>query len=325
MALHWGFVDQPGPRKIHRTPMPLFGGIAIYCGTVVAIALFVESPARGQIFGILAASTLLLIVGILDDRRLLHHQIKLFVAMPLAALTLVALGVKAHLGSALLPGRVGSALDIAITLLWVVGITAAYNIFDHMDGLASGIAAVASLFFMILAIREGQVLVATLAAAVLGASVGFLGWNFNPAKIFMGDGGAMFLGFMMATLGLKLRLNDVPEATSWMIPVLILIVPIFDTTLVSISRARRGLLPFASPGKDHAAHRLANLGLGQRGAVLLLYAVGASSGVLAWLVCGLPVAASYVVAGIAGLAVLAAVMAFERFPYEAQPKPGAAA
>lgn len=325
MALHWGFVDHPGPRKIHRTPMPLFGGIAIYCGTVVAIALFVESPARGQIFGILAASTLLLIVGILDDRRLLHHQIKLFVAMPLAALTLVALGVKAHLGSALLPGRVGSALDIAITLLWVVGITAAYNIFDHMDGLASGIAAVASLFFMILAIREGQVLVATLAAAVLGASLGFLGWNFNPAKIFMGDGGAMFLGFMMATLGLKLRLHDVPEATSWMIPVLILIVPIFDTTLVSISRARRGLLPFASPGKDHAAHRLANLGLGQKGAVLLLYAVGASSGVLAWLVCGLPVAASYVVAGIAGLAVLAAVMAFERFPYEAQPKPGAAA
>ena len=324
MALHWGLVDHPSPRKIHRTPIPLFGGIAIYCGTVLAIALFVESRARGQIFGILAASTLLLIVGILDDRKLLHHQIKLFVAMPLAALTLVALGVRTHVGSAFLPGPAGAALDIALTLLWVVGITAAYNIFDHMDGLASGIAAMASLFFTVLAIREGQVLVATLGAAVLGASLGFLGWNFNPAKIFMGDGGAMFLGFMMATLGLKLRLEDVPEATSWMIPVLLLIVPIFDTTLVSISRSRRGLLPFASPGKDHTAHRLANVGLGQRGAVLVLYAVGAGSGLVAWLVCRLSVAASYVVAGLVTLAVLAALVALERFPYEPQSKPGTA-
>ena len=118
-----------------------------------------------------------------------------------------------------------------------------------MDGLASGVTAIASLFFTILAIREGQVLVATLGAALLGGSLGFLIWNFNPAKIFMGDGGAMFLGFMVATLGLKLRLQNVPETISWMIPVLLLIVPIFDTTLVSISRARRGLIPFASPGK----------------------------------------------------------------------------
>ena len=94
MALHWGMVDVPNARKIHRTPIPLMGGVAIYCGTVLAIMGFVESRARGQIFGILAASTLLLAVGILDDRHLLHHQIKLFVAMPLAALTLVVLGIK---------------------------------------------------------------------------------------------------------------------------------------------------------------------------------------------------------------------------------------
>ena len=153
-------------------------------------------------------------VGMLDDRHLLHHQVKLFVAMPLAALTLVALGVKTHLGSALVPGPLGPILDTGLTLFWVVGITAAYNIFDHMDGLASGVTAIASLFFTILAVREGQVLVATLGAALLGGSLGFLIWNFNPAKIFMGDGGAMFLGFMVATLGLKLRLHDVPETTS---------------------------------------------------------------------------------------------------------------
>jgi UDP-GlcNAc:undecaprenyl-phosphate GlcNAc-1-phosphate transferase len=322
IALRWGVVDLPNPRKIHRTPIPLLGGVAIYCGTVLSVVGFVESRARGQIFGILAASTLLLVVGILDDRHLLHHQVKLFVAMPLAALTLVALGVKTHVGSAFLPGPVGPILDIGLTLFWVVGITAAYNIFDHMDGLASGVTAIASLFFTILAFREGQVLVATLGAALLGGSLGFLIWNFNPAKIFMGDGGAMFLGFMVATLGVKLRLKDVPEATSWMIPVLILIVPIFDTTLVSISRARRGLIPFASPGKDHTAHRLANAGLGQRGAVLVLYAVGAASGLLALVVCGTPAAFSYGLAVVVALVALATVILLERFPYERQGMPG---
>ena len=320
MALHWGIVDIPNARKIHRTPIPLMGGVAIYCGTVLAVIGFVESRARGQILGILAASTLLLVVGILDDRHLLHHQVKLFIAMPLAALTLVALGVRTQVGSAFLPGSLGPIADIGLTLFWVVGITAAYNIFDHMDGLASGVTAIASLFFTFLAIREGQVLVATLGAALLGGSLGFLIWNFNPAKIFMGDGGAMFLGFMVATLGLKLRLHGAPETTSWMIPVLLLIVPIFDTTLVSISRARRGLIPFASPGKDHTAHRLSNVGLGQRGAVLALYAVGAASGLLALLVYRTPPVFSYGMAVALALAALAAVVMLEQFPYERQSK-----
>jgi UDP-GlcNAc:undecaprenyl-phosphate GlcNAc-1-phosphate transferase len=318
IALSWGMVDVPNARKIHRTPIPLLGGVAIYCGTVSAIIGFAETRARGQIVGILAASTLLLVVGILDDRHLLHHQVKLFIAMPLAALTLVALGVRAHVASAFFPGPAGSMLDIGLTLFWVVGITAAYNIFDHMDGLASGVTAIASLFFTILAVREGQVLVATLGAALLGGSLGFLMWNFNPAKIFMGDGGAMFLGFMVATLGLKLRFHDVPEASSWMIPVLLLIVPIFDTTLVCVSRSRRGLLPFASPGKDHTAHRLANVGLGQRGAVLVLYAVGAVSGLLALLVCGLSVKLALALAVFVAAAALLAVIMLERFPYERQ-------
>src|SRR5207245_2059452 len=152
--------------------------------------------------------------------------------------------------------------------------TAAFSILDHMDGLVSGVAAIASFFFALLAIMNGQVLVASLGAAVLGASLGFLRWNFKPAKIFMGDGGAMFLGFMVATLGLKLRLTETPQSIAWMVPAMVLAVPVFDTMLVIISRSRRGLLPFASPGKDHTAHRLANLGLGQRGAVLVIYGVG---------------------------------------------------
>lgn len=318
LALSWGIVDVPNVRKLHRAPIPLLGGVAIYCGTVLAILGFVRSPARGQIFGIVAASTLLLVVGILDDRHLLHHQIKLFVAMPLAALTLAALGVRTNVASALFPSPAGPLLDVALTLFWVVGITAAYNIFDHMDGLASGITAIASLFFTLLALRNGQMLVGTLGAALLGGSLGFLIWNFNPAKIFMGDGGAMFLGFMAATLGLKLRPHDVPQATSWMIPVLLLIVPIFDTTLVSISRTRRGLIPFASPGKDHTAHRLANTRLGQRGAVLCLYGVGAAAGLLALGIGKLPVRLAWGLAIVLGLGVLAAVAALERFPFEHQ-------
>ena len=122
-----------------------------------------------------------------------------------------------------------------------------------MDGVCAGVAAIVCLFFAVLAMLSGQVLVSTLAAAVMGAALGFLRWNFSPAKIFMGDGGAMLLGFLVATLALKLRVSARALSAAWLVPVLVLAVPIFDTTLVSISRLRRGLLPFTTPGKDHAA------------------------------------------------------------------------
>jgi UDP-N-acetylmuramyl pentapeptide phosphotransferase/UDP-N-acetylglucosamine-1-phosphate transferase len=134
----------------------------------------------------------------------------------------------------------------------------------------------------------------------------------------MGDGGAMFLGFLMATLGLKLRLSDSNVLSSWLVPVLVLGATIFDTTLVTISRSRRGLLPFATPGKDHAAHRLANLGLGQRGAVLAMYIVGGVGGCLALLISYLSIKISLVVIALAVLAVAAAITYLERAPYERQ-------
>jgi UDP-GlcNAc:undecaprenyl-phosphate/decaprenyl-phosphate GlcNAc-1-phosphate transferase len=321
LALRIGMVDHPGPRKVHRMPMPLLGGLAIYCGTVLALVFSLGGEARGQILGILAGASLLLAVGTLDDRGWLHHQIKLMVAMPTAALLLVASGIRIHIAAALLPSRLGGigwALDMGLTLFWVVGITAAFSILDHMDGLCSGVAAIAAFFFALLAILHGQVLVATLAAAVLGAALGFLRWNFNPAKIFMGDGGAMFLGFILATLGLKLRLAEMSSVAGWMVPVLILVVPVFDTTLVSISRSRRGLIPFASPGKDHTAHRLSNLGLKERGAVLVLYSAGVVFGLLALLVSHLTRAASFALAIALGLMALGAVVVLERLPYERQ-------
>jgi UDP-GlcNAc:undecaprenyl-phosphate/decaprenyl-phosphate GlcNAc-1-phosphate transferase len=318
LALQFGVVDQPSSRKLHDTPMPLLGGLSIYCGAVLAIILTMDGQPRGQIFGILAGATLLLITGILDDRGLLHHQVKLFLAMPLAALTLVALGIQFHFVSGFVAGSAGRNADIGLTLFWVVGITAAFSILDHMDGLVSGVAAIASFFFALLALRSGQVLVATLGTAVFGASLGFLGWNFKPAKIFMGDGGAMFLGFMLATLGIKLRLAQTPEGIARMIPVLILAVPIFDTALVSISRSRRGLLPFASPGKDHTAHRLAKFHLGQRGAVLVIYGVGVLFGGLALLLSWYPLRSPFAFGLGLGLIALLAVISCEYLPYERQ-------
>ena len=320
LALRYGLVDHPGPRKVHISPIPLLGGIAIYLGFALAILLTLHGVMQQQIVGILGGATLLAIVGLLDDAGLLHHQAKLFLGMPAAALFLLLSGIRPQFFSEFIPGTPGLVLDICFTIFWVVGITAAFSILDHMDGLCAGIAAVAALFFMIAASLNGQTMVRTLAAAVLGAALGFLRWNFNPARIFMGDGGAMFLGFLMAALGLKIRHEGTPFPATWLIPVLILAVPIFDTSLVSISRARRGLLPFTSPGKDHTAHRLSNLGLGHRGAVLLLYCVAALGGATALLIPRVSPATAYALAGIVAVCGLTAVLFLEGAPYERQAK-----
>jgi len=318
LAIRVGMVDLPGPRKVHLTPIPLLGGLAIYGGVMLAIFSVFDGPARAQSFGIFTGATIVAIVGFLDDRGWLHHQIKLFLGMPLAAVILLASGVHANIFEVLVGGKAGTWLDGALTIVWVVGITASFSILDHMDGLCAGVAAMASAFFALLAYFNGQTVVTTLAAATLGAAAGFLRWNFKPAKIFMGDGGAMFLGFLMATLGLKLRLAQSSNLAGWLAPVLILCATIFDTTLVTISRSRRGLLPFATPGKDHSAHRLANLGLGQRGAVVAMYLGGAIGG------CAAVVAAysSTLGAAIVGLLAIAvmvlALVWLERAPFERQ-------
>lgn len=318
LALRVGMVDLPGPRKVHLRPIPLLGGLAMYGAVILAVLFTFNGAARQQIVGILTGATMVAAVGILDDRGLLHHQIKLFLGMPIAACVLLATGIHAQVFEFLLGGRTASFLDALLTIFFVVGITASFSILDHMDGLCAGVAAVASIFFALLAYLNGQTLVTTLAAAVLGAATGFLRWNFKPAKIFMGDGGAMFLGFLMATLGLKLRLDHANHLSAWLAPLFILGVTIFDTTLVTTSRLRRGLLPFATPGKDHVAHRLANLGLGHRGAVVSLYLLGFLTGGTAVWVSFLSPLAAFVAALIASVLLLFGVQFLERAPYERQ-------
>jgi UDP-GlcNAc:undecaprenyl-phosphate GlcNAc-1-phosphate transferase len=285
LALHFGVVDLPGPRKIHGAPIPLLGGLAIYAGTCVGVLAFAAQlggDTRPQIIGVLTAATLLVLIGSLDDRGVLHHQVKLFAGMPAAALILLAVDIRAHVFVPLFGAApVWATADTALTIFWIVGVTAAFSILDYMDGLCAGIAAIAAAGFALLAIAGGQVLVGILAAAVLGAAAGFLKWNYNPARVFMGDGGAMFLGFMMATLGLKLRVPDVSAATAALVPVLLLAVPIMDTTLVTITRTRRGVLPFASPGTDHIGHRLADRGFTHRRSVNLMYAAALAAALAA--------------------------------------------
>jgi UDP-GlcNAc:undecaprenyl-phosphate GlcNAc-1-phosphate transferase len=319
LALRVGMVDHPGPRKVHVQPMPLLGGLAIYLGVLIALLVSMDGPALTQVIGIYLGATLVAVVGILDDRGLLHHQIKLFGAMPAAAVILLLSGIRAQVFSNFWPGTPGIVADTALTIIWVVGITASFSILDHMDGLCAGVAAMASLFFAIFALRSGQLMVSTMAAAVLGAAAGFLRWNFKPAKIFMGDGGAMFLGFLMATLSLKLRpVIAAGHNAAWLIPIFILGATVFDTTLISISRTRRGFIPFTTPGKDHTAHRLSNVFESQRTAVLLMYSVGAFFGMLAVLISRLSTGPAYALAALTAVAVLAAVALLERAPYERQ-------
>ncbi len=317
-ALRVGMVDKPNHRKIHLQPVPLLGGMAIYLGILLAMLVAPGDERAAQVLAVLIGATLVVSVGTLDDRGLLHHQVKLFIAMPVAACVLLASGIHARLCSILWPGSLGNFADAALTIVWVTGITASFSILDHMDGLCAGIAAVASLFFAFLAALNGQIWLSTLAAAIMGAALGFLRWNFNPARIFMGDGGAMLLGFLMAALSLKLRLVNVSLAAESLVPPLVLGAAIFDTTLVSISRSRRGLIPFTTPGKDHTAHRLANCGLGTRKAVLSMYALGCAFGILAILVSRFNSKQTLLTLAAVLVAVLLAVAALECAPYERQ-------
>lgn len=268
-----GLMDQPAARKIHARPMPLIGGVAIYVAFIVSLIVLGDRSYVQEVVSIFAGATLCSFVGLWDDRVGLSPMVKLLMQV-LAASILLLSGVRTQL-----PWL--GPLNGAVTLLWVVGITNAFNLLDNMDGLAGGVGAVAAAFFLLLAAMQRQYLVGALAAGLLGACIGFLVYNVNPASVFMGDSGSLFLGFMLASVGLKLRFAGQPTTISWMIPVVVLGLPIFDTALVTISRLRRGLNPLTTPGTDHTSHRLVRMGYTRREAVLILHLAGGALGVLA--------------------------------------------
>jgi len=274
LAFHFGVLDQPSGRKVHQAPTPLLGGLAIYGALVLALVFFSPPFYLVEFGAIMAGTTWLVLVGFVDDRNGMKPLVKLGAQM-IAGAVLIAAGIHVRIFAS-------DILNISVTLFWIVGITNAMNFQDNMDGLAAGITAVTSTFFFIMAVQEQLSLVGSLAAALAGASVGFLIYNFNPATTFMGDMGSMVLGFLLAVLAIKLDFK-VPvdrQIVTWMVPVTVLGLPIFDTTLVVFTRLRERRSPMQG-GKDHTSHRLVSLGLSQRAAVLLLYGVCVLLGLVA--------------------------------------------
>ncbi|MFZ4850034.1 MAG: MraY family glycosyltransferase [Caldilinea sp.] len=272
LALQTGTVDRPAARKIHSAPVPLLGGAAIYLTFILVLFFFGDRNYINEAIGIFVGASFMSFMGIIDDRWGLGSYVKLAGQLGAAAI-LIYSGVKVQLFD--------SWLDIAVTLVWVVGITNALNLLDNMDGLSGGVAMIAAIFFTLLAAMSKQYLVGVLAAALAGACAGFLVYNWNPARIFMGDAGSLFLGFMLAAVAIKLRFPSNSTTVTWMIPVLVLGLPLFDTLLVFVSRLRRGKNPLTTPGKDHVSHRLASLLSSRREAVLVCYLIGCGFGLAA--------------------------------------------
>ncbi|HRW06948.1 MAG TPA: MraY family glycosyltransferase [Caldilineaceae bacterium] len=302
VALRFGVIDQPAARKIHANPVPLLGGAAIYIAFIVVLLLFGDRRYIHEVIGIFIGASLMSLMGVLDDRWGLGSYIKLGGQL-LAAGILIYSGVQVRVW--------GGWLDIAVTIIWVVGITNAMNLLDNMDGLSGGIALIAAVFFTLLAALSDQYLVGALAAALAGGCAGFLVYNWNPAQIFMGDTGSLFLGFLLAAVGIKLRFPSNSDTITWMIPVLVMGVPVFDTTLVFLSRLRRGKNPLTTPGRDHISHRLALLTGSRREAVLLCYLLAGALGLGAIFITQANVIEATVVAIAVGATMLYGLWFFE--------------
>lgn len=275
IAMRLGVVDSPrSERKIHQDHKPMMGGLAIYVAFVLSLFLFSPPQHLLELGAIAGGAGLLAFVGLLDDRYTLNWPVRL-VVMFVAAGVVVLAGVQIRLFGT-------NWIDVPVTLVWLVALTNAANFLDNMDGLTAGISTIAAFFFLLIALLQGQVLVSLMAAALLGSAIGFLIYNFNPASTFMGDMGALVLGFLLGVLAIKLKFDVQPLNVTWMVPLLVLALPIFDINLVVGTRLVEGRSP-ASAGKDHTSHRIMALGFGQRPTLLIIYtlcAIYGSVGVL---------------------------------------------
>lgn len=275
-----GAVDIPlDNRRMHTKTMPRFGGLAIFAGSTAAMLIFLKFDPR--VVTIVMGGALIYILGVIDDIKHLSAKVK-FLGQTFVALIMYVNGIRIEFLTNFLGegnSQLGDVLCFIITMVWIVGITNTVNLIDGLDGLAAGTAAIASLCIAYTAYIHGTYLAAGAMLALAGATLGFLPYNFYPAKIFMGDGGSLYLGFMLATLSV---LGTVKSATlvTMIIPVLVLGVPIFDT-FFAIFRRFVNKRPIMEADKGHLHHRLMKLGYGQRRATLMLYGITAIMGVAA--------------------------------------------
>ncbi|MBD2665357.1 glycosyl transferase, family 4, conserved region [Richelia sinica FACHB-800] len=285
-ALRVGWADQPNARRLNREPLPNAGGLAIYAGVIAALvlaSLLRPIELQGvlvQVLTILLGGSILVLVGFIDDQFGLPPSVRLW-AQVTTALLLVANGIsiKVAFGT-----PIDSLLSMALTVLWVVGITNAINLMDGMDGLAGGISFITAMSLLGVSAQFDNRAAATLVlAALAGAALGFLRHNFHPSRIIMGDAGAYFFGYVLAATSIlgKLQQNTVYA----LVPtVLFLLLPVLDTTQVFIRRLLAGKNPLSTPGKDHLHHRLLAWGLSQRHAAFTLWSITLACNLLAMLV-----------------------------------------
>ena len=316
VAVRFGFLDHPGPAKSHVEAVPYLGGAAIVVSfaLVVVAGNLVDPPPSGldQLAGFLGLGVLLAVVGLIDDLgKGLSPWLRLLIEAG-AGVGVWWLGISPHLAG------VPKPVDALVTVAWVVGITNAFNLLDNMDGLSAGIALIAALAIFGVALLQHRYLVSALALALAGCAAGFLRANFHPAKIYMGDAGSLFLGFILSVLLLKLRANAptrVPVAVILAIPG----VAIFDTTLVTVSRVAHRISPFKG-GKDHTSHRLVRRGMSVPIAVATIYVAGVILGGAALLMSQL--GPSVRIAGVFGLLTVAGIAAvpLARVPVYGAPK-----
>lgn len=269
IARRVGLVTPPRADRWHREPTPLLGGVAIIVATLAPIVL-AGAPSRLALFLLLAL--VMGAVGLLDDVRSLRPQVKLVAQIVLAG-ALIQFGWLLRLTD--LP-----VVNVLLTLLWVVGITNAFNLLDNMDGLAAGLATIAAAFRLAFSLMDGDLESARVTAAFLGATTGFLVRNFPPARIFMGDAGSLFIGFFLSgvcLVGETAYSRGI--AAVLVLPVLIVLIPIFDTTFVTLTRLLTGR-PVSQGGRDHTSHRLVGLGISERRALAVLGGLSLLSGAL---------------------------------------------
>lgn len=289
-ARRTGLLDVPGSaaHKQHKRTTPSAGGIALALSLVVLVLLF--RLLNKDITSVLVAVGIVFLFGILDDARGLRAPAKL-IGQVLASVLLIASDVSVHFMEGLsipyLNGTLLTVLDWGLTILWFVGITNAFNLIDSMDGLAIGIAAIAFGFFMIMAMVAQQNYLAVFSACLLGICLGLYLYNVAPARLFLGDSGAQTLGFTLAAVAMIYTPQNLPQASSWFVPILVLGVPIFDTSLVVASRLLRHT-PIFKADRTHTYHRLVALGLDPQRAVLAIHITTLLLSFLAFITLSLP-------------------------------------
>ena len=265
-------VDKPAGRKAHKNPIPLLGGLAIYLAFISVYFLYNHWSIQTK--GILLGGTIILVIGTLDDIWPLSSTIRLFAQMSASFIVMSTGLIVSFMPDTIL----GNIIATVITLFWFLGIINATNFADGMDGLAAGFTIIASLFFLLITLHLNQFYVTLMATILIGSCLGFLFFNFKPAKIYLGDGGSTFLGFMLASFALYGEWSFRGPVIALGIPILILGVLIFDMIYITISRVRNGHVHnfrewLDYTGRDHFHHRLVNLGFGEKGAVVFIYII----------------------------------------------------